>query len=151
MPETALDELRLSSGYLHNAAIKERMGLATIATTGAQESTVIMKYAARLVAMQFVAKDALAANDSNYITFTLVNRVAGAGSVAMLAATDPNTTKATGGSAIVAYTKRILTLNATPANLVVAVGDTLSIIATVTGTLSGAVTAPSFLLTFAPV
>jgi hypothetical protein len=41
-------------------------------------------------------------------------------------------------------------LNATPANLVVNAGDTISVISTVTGTLANAVTAPSFLLTITP-
>jgi hypothetical protein len=68
----------------------------------------------------------------------------------MLAVGAVNGTQATGGAAIAAYTKRTLTLNATPANLVVAAGDTLSLLAAVTGTLANSVTAASLLLTFAP-
>jgi hypothetical protein len=150
MPVTNVDELVPATGFLRNAAVKERMGLPTIATTGVQESTLIAKFAGTLSLVQFVAKDALAVSDTNFITFTIVNRGAGGGSTAMLAAVDANTTKSTGGAAIVAYTKRNLTLNATAANLVVAAGDTISIIATVTNTLANAVTAPSFLLTFTP-
>lgn len=151
MPATNLDELVLSSGYLNSSAVKERMGLATIATgAGVTESTLIAKFAGRLAAVQVVAKDALAANDTNFVLFTVVNRGSGGGSTAMLAVSAANGTQATGGAAIVPYTKRSLTLNATPANLVVAVGDTISVIATVTGTLANAVSAPSFLLTFTP-
>lgn len=150
MPDTNFDSIGLSGGYLHNASVKERMGIATIATTGASESTMIAKYAGVLSAVQVVAKDALAANDTNYVTFTVVNRGTGAGTTAMLAVSDANTTKATGGAAIAVYVKRNLTVHATAANLAVAAGDTISVIATATGTLANAVTAPSFLLTFTP-
>lgn len=151
MAVTNLDEVRVSTGYLQNAATKERQGLATIATgAGVTESTLIAKYAGVLSAVQVVAKDALAASDTNFVVFTVVNRGSGGGSTAMLAASPANGTQVTGGSALVAYTKRSLTLNATPANLAVAAGDTISVIATVTGTLANAVTAPSFLLTFTP-
>lgn len=75
---------------------------------------------------------------------------AGAGTTVMLAATDANTTKATGGTALSANTKRSLTLNATAANLVVAAGDRLLIRAAATGTLAGAVTVPAYMLRFNP-
>jgi hypothetical protein len=151
MPDTGFDSIALSGGYLHNGATKERMSLATIPVgAGINETTIIAKYAGVLAAAQFVAKDVLAASDTNFITFTVVNRGTGAGTTAMLAATAVNTTQTTGGSALAAYVKRGLTLNATPANLAVAAGDTISVLATVTGTLANAVTAPSFLLTFTP-
>lgn len=150
MPDTTFDSVRLSSGYLNDGVTKERMGLSTIATTGTQESTYICKFGGVLSAVSFVAKDALTANDTNYVTFAIQNKGAGGGTTAMLAATDPNTSKATGGSGIAAYTKRSLTLNGTPANLVVTAGDTLSLTVAATGTLANAVTAPSFLLTITP-
>ena len=80
--------------------------------------------------------------------FPLSGLVAGAGSAAMLAATDANTTKATGGAGLSANTLRTLTLNGTAANLVVAAGDRLRIRATVSGTLANTVTFPVYSLNF---
>lgn len=151
MPDTNFDSIGVTSGYLRDGAVKERMGLPTIATTGTQESTFITKFAGTLASVLFTAKDALAASDTNFITLQLTNKgQAGAGSVAMLVAGVPNTTQVTGGTALAAYGKRTLALNATPANLVVAAGDIISLTSVVTGTLANAVTAPSFLLTFTP-
>jgi hypothetical protein len=62
----------------------------------------------------------------------------------MLAATDANTTKATGGAALTANAKRALTLNATAANLVVAKGDVLRIRAASSATLTGAINNPCY-------
>lgn len=155
MPElTGLGALRLDTPLLPKSVdptiLAERMGLATIAVTGTQESTYIAKYAGTLTLVQFVPGASLAADNTNYVTFAITNKGSGGGSTAMLVAGVPNTTQVTGGSALTAYTKRTLALNATPANLVVAAGDTLSLTAAVTGTLVGAVTAPSFLITITP-
>ncbi len=122
---------------------------ATITTTGNSDVFVIVPAAGVLTAAQFSGVDALAANDTNYITFTITNLgLAGAGSTAMLAATDANTTKATGGTALAANTLRSLTLNGTAANLVVAAGDRLRIRAAATGTLANTVTFPVYRLAF---
>lgn len=124
-------------------------GLASIATTGNTDNYAIAPRSGRLVAAFFSSLAALAANDTNYITWTITNLgQAGAGSAAMLAATDPNTTKATGGTALVANAKRTLTLNGTAANLAVTEGDRLLIRAAATGTLAGAVTNPVYALLF---
>ena len=72
----------------------------------------------------------------------------GAGSAAMLAATDANTTKATGGTALTANALRNLTLNGTAANLVVAAGDRIRARAAVTGTLANTVTFPVYNLIY---
>ena len=102
-----------------------------------------------LTEVNFSGLDALAASDSNYITWSITNLgQTGAGSAAMLAATDVNTTKATGGSALSANTKRTLTLSATPSALTVNQGDRLRIRATVTGTLANTVTFPVYMLIF---
>ena len=120
---------------------------ATIATTGNTDTYIVVPETGVLAGIDFSGVDALAANDSNYITFTVTNLgQAGAGTTVMLAATDANTTKATGGSAIVANGKRSLTLNATPANLVVAAGDRLRIRAAATGTLANTVTFPAYMV-----
>ncbi len=129
-------------------SISEQGG--TIATTGNTDEYVIVPKTGKITGIDFSGIDALAANDTNYITFSVTNLgQAGAGSTAILAATDPNTTKATGGSALAANTKRSLTLHGTAANLDVVVGDRLRIRAAATGTLANTVTKPVYLLQFA--
>jgi hypothetical protein len=114
---------------------------ATIATTGNTDTYIIAPFAGTLTGIDFSGVDALAAHGSNYITFSATNLgQAGAGSAAMLAATDANTTKTTTGTAIAANTKRPLTLTATAADLVVAKGDRIRIRAAATGTLTNTVT-----------
>jgi hypothetical protein len=126
--------------------------LATIATTGNTDAYIVVPFAATVESGVFSATDALAASDTNYITFSVTNLgQAGAGSTAILAATAANTTQVTGGTAIAANTKRTLTLNATAANLVVAAGDRLRVRAAATGTLANTVSFPVFLLKFVPI
>lgn len=117
--------------------------MATIATTGNTDIYFISPCAGKLSAAMFSSLAALATNDTNYITFSLVNLgQAGAGTNDLLAASDANTTKATGGTAISANTRRNLTKHGTAGNLVVARGDRLRFRAAATETLAGAVTAP---------
>jgi hypothetical protein len=126
----------------------ETVSTATIATTSNTDGYAIVDAAGVLTAARFSGTDALAASDTNYITWTITNLgQAGAGSAAMLAATG-NSTQTTGGSAIAANTLRNLTLNGTAANLVVAAGDRLRIRAAATGTLANTVTFPVYNLTF---
>jgi hypothetical protein len=143
-----------TSGSWRVAAANRRISLAapdkTIATTGATEWDLIAPEAGILVSAVFSGTDALTTSDTNYITYTITNLgQAGAGSTAMLAATAANTTQATGGTAISAGTKRLLTLNGTAGNLVVASGDRLRVRATATGTLANTVTFSTLLLRFA--
>lgn len=122
-------------------------GTTQIATTGNTDEYLTAPKSGRLVAAFFHALAALAAHDTNYVTFSITNLgQAGAGSAPMLAATDVNTTKATGGSAIAANTKRTLTLNGTTSNLNVAEGDRLLVRFAASGTLAGAVTRPQVTL-----
>ena len=122
---------------------------ATVTTTGNSDVYIIAPQAGTLTSALFSAVDALAASDTNYITFTITNLgQAGAGSTAMLAATDPNTTKSTGGTALAANTKRTLTVNGTAANLIVAAGDRLRCRAAASGTLANTVTFPTWMLSF---
>lgn len=115
--------------------------MATVATTGNTDTLYICNKAGVLASADFSSIDALAANDTNYITFSITNLgQSGAGSTAMLAATSANTTKATGGTALTALAKRSLTLHGTAGNLVVAVGDVLRVRCAVTGTLGATVT-----------
>ena len=84
---------------------------ATVATTSNSDTYVIAPFAGTLTAARFSGVDALAANDTNYITFSATNLgTTGSGTTVLLAATDANTTKATGGTALAANTKRTLTL-----------------------------------------
>jgi hypothetical protein len=138
---------RAASNIATGVQVQEQA--ATIATTGNGDLFFIAPQAGTLTAARFSGVDALTANDTNYITFTITNLgLAGGGSTVMLAATDPNTTKATGGTALAANTLRTLTLSGTAANLVVAAGDRLRCRAAATGTLANTVTFPVWQLTF---
>lgn len=123
--------------------------LGTIATTSTTDDYVICPQNGTLVEAIFSGVDALAAHASNYITFSITNLgQAGAGSTALLAATDANTTKTTTGSAIAANTARTLTLSTTPANLNVAKGDRLRVRSTANGTSANTITFSKVLLVF---
>lgn len=120
-------------------------GLASIATTSTTDSYFQVPKSGRVKSIKFSSLAALAAHDTNYITWTVVNLgQAGAGSTALLATDDLNTTKATGGAAIVASSSKSLVLHATETNLDVVEGDVIRIRATASGTLAGAVTVPSY-------
>ena len=95
-------------------------GTTSIATTGNTDEYLIAAATGTLKSALFSSLAALAAHDTNFVTFSITNLgQAGAGSTAMLAATAANTTKITGGTALSANTKRALTLNGTAANLAV--------------------------------
>ena len=113
----------------------------TIATTGNTDWYIIAPISGQLSEVDFSGTDALAANDTNYITFSITNLGrSGAGSTAMLQSSDANTTKATGGTAISADTVReLLVSNAVNAGSVVK-GDRLRIRAAVTNTLANTIT-----------
>ena len=122
---------------------------ATIATTGNTDGYVIVPIDGFLESADFSGFDALATNDTNYITFTITNLGrAGSGTTAMLVATDVNTTKVTGGSAIDANKVRELTLSTALNNVQVVAGDRLRIRAAATGTLANTVTFPTYMLRF---
>lgn len=122
---------------------------ATIATTGNTDIYMIAPINGSLDIAYFSALDALAASDTNYIIWTFTNLgQAGADSTAMLEASTVNQTRATGGSAIAANTKRQFTLSSTPNNTQVVEGDRIRIRAAVTGTLANTVTHPVYLLLF---
>lgn len=104
-----------------------------------------------LLSASAIAEDTLATSDTNYVTFAVVNLLGGGGTTAMLAATDPNTTKATGGAAWTALTPRALTIHGTAANLRVNAGDIVQVKITTTGTLANTVEAPRVRLVFATI
>lgn len=117
----------------------------SIATTSTTDTYFQVPKSGRVISIKFTSLAALSASDSNYITWSVTNLgQAGAGSTALLATSDLNTTKSTGGVAISATSSKSLVLHGTTANLDVVEGDVIRIRATATGTLAGAVTVPSY-------
>lgn len=130
-------------------AITETVTVPTIATTGNTDAYFTCKYDGELLSAYFIATDALAQHGSNYITASITNLgQAGAGSNAMLAASDANTTKTTTGAAVAAHTQRTLTLHGTTTNLRVTRNDRLRIRFAATGTLANTVTGGVLVLVF---
>lgn len=118
-------------------------GTTSIATTGNTDEYLIAGKTGTLAAAVFSSLAALAAHDTNFVTFSITNLgQGGAGTAVMLAATAANTTKVTGGSALVANSKRTLTLTSTTADLAITEGDRLLVRFAADGTLAGAVTRP---------
>ena len=144
-----IDATSCTASNIVQGAVAQVQG-ATIATTGNSDAYITVPFTGVLTAVQFAGVDALAANDTNYITFSITDLgQAGSDSIALLAATDANTTKATGGTALSANARRNLTLTATTANLSVTRGDRLRIRAAATGTLANTVTFPVYTLVWA--
>jgi hypothetical protein len=101
---------------------------------------------ATIKTINFSGLEALATSDTNYITFTFTNLgQAGAGSTVILGT---ETTKITGGTAIVANTKKTFNLTTEPKDLNIEAGDRIRIRATVTGTLANVVQYPVYLIEF---
>jgi hypothetical protein len=118
-------------------------GTTAIATTSTTDEYLVAAKTGKVVAATFTPLVALAAHDTNYVTFSITNLgQAGAGTAAMLAATAANTTKVTGGTALAISTKRTLTLTSTTADLAVTEGDCLLLRAAASGTLANTVTRP---------
>ncbi len=123
-------------------------GVTSIATTSTTDEYVFAPKTGTLYAAVFSSLAALAAHDTNFVTFSITNLgQGGAGSAVMLLADATNTTKATGGTALTANAKRTLYLSATAADLAVVEGDRLRIRFAADGTLAGAVTRPIVELT----
>ena len=146
---TTIDATSCTASNIVQGAVSQVQG-ATIATTGNSDAYIVVPFTGVLSAVLFSGVDALTANDTNYITFSITDLgQAGSGSTALLAATDANTTKATGGTGLAANARRNLTLTATTADLAVVRGDRLRIRAAATGTLANTVTFPVYTLVWA--
>ena len=118
-------------------------GTTSIATTGNTDEYLMAAKTGKVVGVVFSSLATLAAHDSNYVTFQITNLgQAGAGTAEILSSAAGNTTKATGGTALAASSKRTLTLSSTVADLSVVEGDVLRVRFAATGTLAGAVTRP---------
>lgn len=151
-PRTGFDEFQITSASA-SAVLGQKSANSAVPTiptaAGTTAVTLVAPVTGTLTAAKFAAKDALAAHDTNFLTFALVNKgQAGAGTTAMLAATTANTTKITGGTALAAYTTRNLTLNGTVANLAVVAGDVIEAQFVGAGTLANTVTQGSIQLLF---
>ncbi len=104
--------------------------------------------AATINKVEFATSANVATSDASYWTFALVNLgPAGSGSTAVLDPASDNTTKATGGAALVSGVARSLTLDGTPSNLNTAANDVLLLTITMTGTPT-ALTLPSIRIDF---
>jgi hypothetical protein len=119
--------------------------LGTIATTGTFTGYCRVPSTGTLATVGFVAASNLAANDTNYITFTCTNVTQ---SKTLFANDATENTKATGGTAITADGLRYFTLTGTTADLNVTAGDLIKIVATVTGTLANAVNSVTYSIDF---
>ena len=93
----------------------------------------------------------LAASDTNFVTFSLLNwGQDGSSSREMLASVPENTTKATGGSAAVANARKTLKVVQNYDLLKVKAGDRLQFVGVVTGTLPAALANGVALIRFNP-
>jgi hypothetical protein len=120
-----------------------------IPTTGSGSIYTIAPEDGYLHSVDFSGLTALAANDTNYITFFILNYGQdGAATKDMLAITAENSTKVTGGLGLAAHTRRSLKIHPTIANLKVLAGDRLLVGANVTGTLGVGIAGVTFLLRF---
>ncbi len=110
-----------------------------IAVTGTTKIPIVIGKTGSVGGFRLSPIDALAASDTNYISFSVVN-VTQSNTMTLDNAGGRNTTKATGGAAIVADTAySILPVTPPSALLTVAVGDQLNLICAVTGTLANTV------------
>lgn len=109
-----------------------QMNFGTIsATTSPLKIIGVVPRNATITGINVLVGTTIVANDTNYWTFAITNKSGdGSGSTAILAATDANTTKATGGTGITAFDTTALALSGTAANLNVSAGDCLVLTAT---------------------
>jgi hypothetical protein len=126
---TAVGTAALSTIY---TVLRISIPMGTIGTAaGTYEGIQVIGQAGTISAIHFVSSDGLVASDVNFITLAGINKASGAGATALLTNTSTNTTKATGGQAVAAYTWN----NLAGTGATVAQNDVLSFTATVTGTL----------------
>jgi len=140
LPRTQFDEIQVTGASMSGTARSKTIQktIATIPTAaGTAEFLVIVPFASTISSVRVVFKDALATDNTNFVTFRLINKSAADADV--IAATDANTTKTTGGSALTAYTPRTMTL-ATAAGVDVAAQAILALRITGAGTLANTLT-----------
>lgn len=120
-------------GALLSSAAKTKEVVIPLETVSATAAFRIIapSFATRLVKARLVVETTVAADNTNFWTFDLVNRgAAGVGTTPMLIASDANTTKTTGGSGITGDVARTLSLHGTVGNLDAAADNVLRFTAT---------------------
>jgi len=123
------------------------VGVALLTLIPRTDAYIIAPVSGTVSSILFACSSALAADDTNYITFSALNMgLDGLGIFTLLDLTDANTTKATGGSAISSDTVRTLTLSPLPTDLAVVVGDRIRFRAAATGTLAGTLSNAQYLI-----
>lgn len=154
LPPAAIDGTMLSTPG-KTKEIDDQLGtIATAAGATAFNLIVPSSIAAgsKLTSVRFVTKDGLAASDTNYITFGLINKGANGalGQILADAANNANSTKLTGGTALSAYVPRGLVLVTLTVGTErdVTGGDVLELTLTVTGTLANTLRQCAVLLEF---
>jgi len=148
LPRTQFDEIQITGAQMSGIAQSKNSGrtIPTVPTAaGTLEILLVVPFAATVSSVRVAFKDALAANDTNFVTFRLINKTTADSDV--IAATDANTSKATGGTAIAAYTTRTLTL-ATAAGVAVAAQDVLALRITGAGTLANTLTEGTLIINY---
>ena len=133
-----------------SAALGTIIGTIPTTTNKIWQVTTVAPLAGTLSSASFSSTSGLILTAADYVTFSITNLTTGGGAVAMLAATDANTTKTTTGAAIVANAPRVLTVHGTAGNKVVVQGDRLLCrVTAVAGTaLTNSLPAPIFSLHF---
>src|SRR3954463_5411536 len=107
LPRTQLDEVQITGTSMSGTARAKNTPrtIPTVPTAaGTLEMLIIVPFAATISSVRVAFKDALTTHDTNFVTFRLINKTTADSDV--IAATDANTSKITGGSAITAYTTR---------------------------------------------
>jgi hypothetical protein len=140
-------ELRILGQPLEQPLEKPQGFFPTIATTGTTESSPIrIARGGGILGINLAFNTALSINGSNYVTFAANNR---SQSKLLTQAVVANSTN-TGGTAITQYGGYPLTLTATAGDLLAVANDVVTVSATVTGTLGGALGPGSVSLVYAP-
>lgn len=127
LPSAGLPGTVMSAGQRHKSV---HVIKGTLSATGTVKIH-CPNAAARIVGIRIDVDTTLASDNTNYWTFSALNKgAAGSGTTALLDSGDTNTTKTTGGSGLTNYVSRALTLHGTAGNLVTAANDILIFTAT---------------------
>lgn len=123
------------TGTLLSTAAATKETVVRVGTLSATDATITIplpNHAGTISRISVEVTTTVAANDTDYWTFGVINKAAGgAGAVVVVDGTAAaNSTKVTGGSALTNFSQRDLTLTSTPADLVHAAKDTLLLTAT---------------------
>lgn len=112
---------------------------------------VVVPRGGRLISAKFIGSGGIAADGTNFITFTITNKLGtdGTGATVMLAANQD--TKAANLNGLTSLVPKSLVVSATAAAKYVAEGDVLEVKAVTSGTLLNTINAPKVVLRFATI